>query len=273
MNDVIHDTELRVFGQKRCGHHAIMAWLGLQLGRETFVFNDCKPFDDPYRTHTNTPPFVWKYPQLAQNGSAGRDAEWVPFTTVEQEAERIKTLRFVKKTNVIFSFEDFELHHYGENIIPVEFVGRCRRRFNVIVLRDPFNHLASLMGISHKFPHVTFNYSFVISNWKRYAQEYLGETNNVPEKLCILYNRWFLSREYRDEICAKLGVRNHDAGLEVVPPNGTGSSFDGLKFDGKAQSMLVLHRWRKFATHPDFLIAACDTELRGYSDRLFGRVI
>ena len=61
----------------------------------------------------------------------------------------------------------------------------------------------------------------------------------------IYYDRFVVDQEYRKSICNQLGgTYNEDLLLQVVD-NGDGSSFDGIEFDGKADKMQVLTRYKQ----------------------------
>ena len=84
--------------------------------------------------------------------------------------------------------------------------------------------------------------------WKKMALEGLGETNLLPSpKTVVLYDKWFSSKRYREEISEKLGLIHTDKRLNVVLKIGVGrswgSSFDQMKKKNEAQSMDFLTRW------------------------------
>ncbi len=71
----------------------------------------------------------------------------------------------------------------------------------------------------------------------------------------IVYDKWVKSADYRKEICRILDLRYTNCGFRDVPTNGGGSSFDGLKFNGKAHEMKVLERWKEYEDDEGFQIA------------------
>ena len=270
--DTRNELEIRIFGQKRSGHHAIIGWLGSQLGHGNFFFNDCCAFVDPFRTHVNTLPFIQCYRAFANHRSEGR-SQYEPFhDTAGVEAERAEQVRVRPKARLIVSFEDFNLECYERHVVQTADVGNSVRRVNLLVLRDPFNLLASL--IRERGGDITrWKYAGICSTWEQYAREMLGETNFLEHKVCVSYNRWFVDRPYRDQIASEFGATNRDIGLLTVPPNGRGSSFDGLVFDGKAQEMQVFRRWQEFADNPQFWALFAYRELGRLASALFGDVI
>lgn len=69
----------------------------------------------------------------------------------------------------------------------------------------------------------------------------------------IFYDSWVKSVDYRKEICRNLNLRYTNCGFRDVPQNCGGSSFDGLGFDGKANEMRVLTRWKEYENNEGFM--------------------
>lgn len=68
----------------------------------------------------------------------------------------------------------------------------------------------------------------------------------------ISYNKWVSSAEYRKDICYDLDLKYTNCGFRDVPQNCGGSSFDGLEFDGRANEMDVLNRWKEYENDAGF---------------------
>jgi len=109
--------------------------------------------------------------------------------------------------------------------------------------------------------------------WKSYAKEYLGKTNYLGEnKIVINYNLWFSSKNYRNNIEKKLGLEPNDKKINEVLDIGRGSSFDGIKFNGKANKMKVLERWKLLADNAFYKTVLKDKELIKLSNKIFGKI-
>lgn len=69
----------------------------------------------------------------------------------------------------------------------------------------------------------------------------------LEDKDClrIKYDQWCTDLAYRYNLCNILGLKFTDCGFEDVSPNGDGSSFDGLKFQGRASNMNTTERYKK----------------------------
>ncbi|GAG01790.1 unnamed protein product, partial [marine sediment metagenome] len=151
-------------------------------------------------------------------------------------------------------------------------IGKSKNKYNVLILRDFFNWLASrLMKEKHGgqplnlFPEYNIlkknnwtQYASVIpgSNyrkmktvfkyWKFYAEEFLGKTNYLEcedsLKICISFNQWFSDEGYRKKIAKQLGLEYSDFSLDFA---GSPSSFNPNEcWDKNVQEMKVLDRWK-----------------------------
>ncbi len=78
--------------------------------------------------------------------------------------------------------------------------------------------------------------------WISHAQEFLGLTNHLENKVCIYFNSWFSSRDYRPNISRRLNLKFTDNGFSKISQIGGGSSFDNTHFDGSNQTMGALNR-------------------------------
>ena len=87
--------------------------------------------------------------------------------------------------------------------------------------------------------------------------------------LIINFNNWFVSKEYRKKISETLGVPFTDKGLEFIPEDGKGSSFDKRQYNGIAQQMKVLERYKVFMHDELYLEAMEDEELQALALELF----
>jgi hypothetical protein len=120
---------------------------------------------------------------------------------------------------------------------------------HVLILRDVENMLASRI---RKALQIESNPAYprepgpllerVVANWKAHAREWLGETNLLPNKLCVDYALWCESQPYRRSISEALGLRFDDRGYTRVSEIGGGSSFDGTRLDGASGKMRVFDR-------------------------------
>jgi hypothetical protein len=114
-----------------------------------------------------------------------------------------------------------------------------------IQLRDPYNWLASLQrGVTERS--VNWPDAVSLRKWVDYARLCAGGCEWVS------FNRWFSDADYRRGLAVRFDFRVNRAGeaWQRVPSRGGGSSFDGLRYAGRAQGMGVLERYRLYLDDP-----------------------
>ncbi len=246
--EVINQKEIRIVGIRRTGNHAIVGWIRAQHPEYAFHINHPPAGKNPYQ-------FLYTH-----------------FKKPEQYQEAIGN--FSKKSLLILSYEDQEI----EKICSAKFekfhdtyVGISASRFDVLILRDPFNLLASRIK-SNKSSLTDGTALEAIQFWKSYAREFLGETQFlIHNKLCINFNKWHYDAQYREEIAKHLNLEFTDAGRERVRDYGGGSSFDGRQLDGQASQLKILNRWELFEDVDWFWNLFKDEELLDYTERIFDK--
>jgi len=156
-----------------------------------------------------------------------------------------------------------------------------RDKCAIIILRDPFNLFASWSynRILQKLKIKEIkNFADI---WKEHAREFLGDTDNFNSKICISYNKWFVSVEYRKELCDKFGMKFTDEGKNKLSLSGNGSSFNGMdkRFRKHADRLDTLNRWKVFLIEDkydsykkNFMEVFKDHELISLSKRIFGQI-
>lgn len=260
-----NDVVMRVFALRRSGHHAILNWIRHQLPVRHWLLNDCtmglNPFDGAV---------------LSSSLVRGRWHEHRVF-----RIDREKAGAHTYKGALIYNFEEPDLSRVPREMpIAAErsWFGESLRRHDILMLRDPFNQLASKLKWAYgdvDRPSKPSLDEVVEARdlWKMHAREFLGETAHLSDLVTLSYNDWFLDREYRDRKATELGFANRDVGLDEVArwgPTLSKDSFDGLRYDGRAQEMKVLERWRRFEADEFYRSLVDDAELHGLSARIFG---
>ena len=256
---------MRVFAPRRSGHHAILNWIRYHLPGRHCLLNDCTLGKNPLASCARGNSLVHSW------AGEHRFFDW------QQELAD----RHAKKGTLIHNYEDCDFRYLLEQVSPEQedvWLGASQTRFNVLILRDPFNLFASKLrwayGKQNLAPDLA-HFSVLRELWKVYAHEFLNETNYLPNRVSISYNDWFLSRDYRDRLGRQLGFINRDLCIDEVAkwgPTMWGDSFDGLQYDGQARRMKVMERWREYQ-HDEFFCALFqDEELWDLSRRLFGEM-
>jgi hypothetical protein len=133
-----------------------------------------------------------------------------------------------------------------------------------LILRDPYNHFASLCRSGRGGGHAVFRYRLL---WKQYANEVLGRTRFLPEgTVPILYNEWTLSAEYRRKTAKRLQIDASGEAYARTPGYGGGSSFHGV-VEGVPDG---LHeRWRDLADDETYR-SMFDEEIAILAKEIFG---
>jgi len=256
------------FGIKRSGNHALQNWILHQIPEKTCVFNQAEIGGNPLHVHHFR---IYQDMQLAYNG------------------RRLFGGTYdgpVENNSIFYTYENIELPTITDGISMgrnnLLSMGPFDYSANIMVLRDPFNMLASLF-IDYKraeAPRMWPPPDKYISLWKAHAKEFLGVTSylksssdNGPLKVCISYNDWFTSEEYRKSVSNNLQLEFNDNGLQYVNRFGEGSSFDDQKYMYEAQKMKVLERWKQLENYPEwkdlFNKLLADDELVGLAKEIF----
>ncbi|MEO1403800.1 MAG: hypothetical protein AAFV72_21485 [Cyanobacteria bacterium J06635_1] len=258
VQEITNQKELRVVGLRRTGNHAIITWLEQQHTGVVRHLNNVKAGENPYR---------YKGENLSDH-HPGEHAKMV-------EAYRRQAQgNLVKRDCLIHSYEDWGLDQVGSRRFEHYhdlYVGRSQQRFDVLILRDPFNLLAS--RLKKGYVAVKPRRRDVVDLWLQYAKEFVGETDHLAHnRVCINYNRWFCDRTYRQTLAEQLNMTFSDAGLNTVRSLGGGSSFDAQNMNGQATHMDVTHRWKHFANDPHYRQTLTNEEIWAYSEKIFGPI-
>lgn len=238
---------INFFGLKRSGNHAVINWIIANSGIEGAVHMN-NVFD-----LSESPPKIINQSQIKKELSGNTKL-------------------------LVLSYEDVSLND-GIIEVPAYKFSENHKFVNVILLRDFYNFLASRIGILESIkkagvrnPIQKVSLEEVKNLWKQYAKEYQGKTNFIKESLSVSYNDWYKSKDYRDELLRDLfGVNsiNKDKDLNKVSDHGRGSSFDGLTYDGRANEMKVLERWKVYQEKPIFQNLINDDLIRKINREVF----
>ena len=241
-----NEKEIRVVGTKRSGHHAIVYWLEAHFAKPILV-NDCEPSTNPFDN-------------AAQIRPPGTDLS-------------------LPKEGLIINYEDRHL----EDVFSAEaeekneaFVGPSGETYDVLVLRDAYNYVASRMKLQDYWirkviPDIRtpVGQKYAIGLWKEHAREFLGQTSIRKKRVVnVSYNMWFRSEKYRRELSAKFGLEFTDAGRNTVKGVGE-SSFNRTAMNGRGSEMKVLDRYQEFMDDDVFKKVFDDDELRTLSHQIF----
>ena len=261
--DIANKCEIRVAGMQRSGNHAIINWIMRLCSGKICFLNNVDPLKNPYLTY--------------------KDKNLKNIDEDEFEKDKEKSGRAIKKDYLIYSYEEHPLQDSFNREFEKnhdKFLGKSSKRFDVLIIRDPYNFFASRIkleefGILNSRIHLIDEKSKkVVANlWKDYAKEYLGKTNYLKNnKIVISYNKWNSDKNYRKLLAKKFKLKFKDLKDEHMSKYGPGSSFDKFKYKGQAHKMKVLERWKVFKDYPFYRSIFEDKELVGLSDKIFGKI-
>lgn len=249
-----------VYALCRSGHHAIINWMGMNAKSPVLFLNGVE----------NNPQF--------ENGNVyDSDSDKYRFHTYRRQVDGNQVVIYVESfiitpfPNKSYLIEDRDLILCTEMLSYVEIDDERYRKIRwikkrpldirrIIILRDPFNNLASVLRL--KSAEKTKK---MLVLWKEYYR--LLKTN--PKFYGISYNLWKTSKEYRDGVAKDLSLCTNDYGLDIVSHYGGGSSFDGMDKDGSGSSMDTLSRYEELKNDAKF-ISYFDKEIKRMALDYFG---
>ena len=233
MDDYLFEKEVRIFGLKRSGMHGASAWIFGHFGKPKAVVQN--------NTHLT---FMERLTR-----------DWFELR-LRRVKEPVCYINIIEHDELSMIHNKLHDSKYEYNVEKARFAEKYNKKFfsrdeyNVLIVRNPFNNLASL---SKMRPSLTQKLIPTFKEmWIQYAEEALFKTNWLFPKVVFLFDKWFSNEEYRKELSLALGCSFTDAGLNRIHGS-IGSSFDGKRFDGKAQEMNVLGRWKQLENKEDYV--------------------
>jgi hypothetical protein len=244
-------------GMRRSGLHAISDWLSTLFKGPQFFLNDLN--------HAAT---------VTQDTPC---SELPSLPTSKQS--RISD----SKRLLLVSAEELSLACASRLALPCNLAGHDTRRVNILILRDPYNCIASRIRAFHAnlgngwtqvlVERRSGGIRGVVRLWIELAQEFVAlETDPLRNILLINYNRWFGDAQYRTLLASQ--IESDFPGAEKpnrVPKYGFGSSFDGMSLGRNPERMNLFERWVSAIEDPLFREAMeYSTALHELSERIFG---
>ena len=284
--------EISCFGLRRSGNHGILNWITSQ-DNDPYVHLNAVRLNidkDPYKGYgevfiSGINPFIYhkqnfKFrprPFLGSLRYLMNPEVKFSYGCDRDEVDREALRKYKVKPLVIHSYEHYSFSEVMGSWFEEkreDFLGKSQDRFDLLILRDPYNTFASLI----KRGEVIEEAEPIINKWIEYAKEYLGLSNYLKNRISVNYNEWFQNKTYREEMARSLGLVFSDAGIDTIPRIGRkgkrkGSSFDGLNYQGQATKMGVLSRYEEFLDHPAMLKVLANKELNELSTEIFGSIL
>ena len=242
-----NQIEIRVIGQMRSGNHVIVDWLRSLYGQRSVCFlnnilhGDCDPF---------------------------LNCEGFDHTHAVRPIKR-RDLKAVDRDVLILSYEDRKSLDQGDvdlltSVLGQEYaqglaayVGNSRHHFDVVIVRDPFNCLASRLALLRQRGGMggLEDIGMIKRHWKEIARLiHAPAVKGDRERVVISYNRWLVDQAYRSDLGGRLLATAEQGIPDQISRYGGGSSFETetqsvtpLTFGDlvrKAPKLLSLHRWK-----------------------------
>ena len=221
--------EIYVFAMQRSGHTAIVNWLCKQNA-------PAYHYDHMVRSRKNPIPGVWQPKRFI--------FEYIPLRSgkVKVNTQKLNykpSQKLFQKSLVVYGYEDKKIYKQFE--IEKEVIA---------IIRNPLNWKAS---------------RFRLSRYKTKGENKKWLSHLESNVYKIFFDEWFINKEYRKKICDDLKLNFNDKGLLDVQQV---SSFDQKKFDGRAQDMNVLERWKAYKDKRIFMDQVSEDMLKKYHQAL-----
>ena len=219
-----------IYGLRRSGNHAIIAWLMNNLNSEIIDYKEPIPLIAPMPSEGFISQYLGDVIHINDVSS-----NW-----------GIKGGNYIKglidayvsigMKSVIVSYEDTPYTHSFSNI---DNYACLKDSTKIIISRDIRNIVASRIK-KNKLGCVVNNH--IIDVWLK--------NENSPENINIIrYENWLTSKDYRDNISNKLGLTNRDV-THIVSAAGAGSSFKDQS-TGTINKDILLNRYKTIEFSPD----------------------
>ena len=239
--------EYRFWSMRRSGHHAIINWVKNNIQGRVFFTNNVADRGSEFR-------------KLKKNPLVVKDCDFYLYNIEERHID-----------SMLVDIPKYR-HLYGYMNGPI---------VDVIVLRDPKNFFASRLASATNKPSTVKEFGAAtkkaVNLYKHYMREFLRQSNYLHMPICVNFNKWFEDQNYRMHLSDKFNMPYGEKGMQTVgvpkcKGNKTGgiSSFDNMKFNGKATTMDVLNRWVAFKSDSRFKKVLRDQEMMSLAESIFG---
>lgn len=232
---MVNAHEIRVFALRRSGHHGILHWLRGHFTGEVRLQNNVSLL------------------------AAG-----------DSHAYNVSADKGDSRDAFIFNVENPDLGTVMARLQSNAWAtdqGKSRNVHHLLVLRDPYNRLASRIAVWGRDTQWGDSIQLEMALWKQHAREFLGRTHHLPAGTCMVaYNDWVSREDYRRALSRRMGLEFSDSLLHHIEEAGA-SSFDISERDAKR--LKPLERWKGFLQHTGFL-SLLDSETRSLADEIFG---
>jgi len=220
---------IRVWAIRRSGHHAVINWLKCCLEKKhsvgvinaLFMPFHQKTFDGYQDVIKSNPDYL----------------------IYNIEDESFNEIRENGSKKLLDKLDDYNIPHYVD--------------YDMYVIRDPFNCLASRWAAKRVRPTVTRKLGAISKKVIKLYIEYFDKfkEKESSNEIFVNFNKWFVDENYRRWISQRFNVPFTDEGIGIVSKWGGGSSFDKYKYrkGNKGMNMDVLNRWKRLKGNKEYM--------------------
>lgn len=248
----MHDRCYAIIGARRSGIHLVADFVLSQFS-PACIYNECPPMGNPGRQPANILPL----------GDPPADPH-----------QPLEALGLI--------FEDHDLDRVANRTVE-QFTGSARALWTLLVIRDPWNMLASRLKWQ-QFGRAPELCDPVRGRdlWLEYAMEATGRSSKLGDRknghvVPVLFNQFVRDDaagfRYRRYVAGQLDLPLGARGIRGVPGFGGGSSWDRTHYDGRGHKMQVQDRWKQLggdSVHELWRLTADPPALRTLALDLFG---
>ena len=255
------NREIHVLGIQRTGQHAVASWLIGHFDKVCYR-NSMSQIGEKAKNTKGVEPPWWYFKSNCETWQVSND------DSIDMGVDAI-----ILGTEITFDKVGLNPRideQKRQMAIKCGVNGFSEKQNYVMVIRNPFNHYASVLKWSRN-RRLGDPVSFAAA-WIAMAKEVLGETNNIPNpKTIVIYDKWFADIEERRKISELLDLKFNDSRLSIVMKIGVdrqyGSSFDGMNKQN-GQEMDVLNRWKCVKDNSNFKALRDNKQIIEYSEKL-----
>jgi len=243
-----------LWGLKRSGNHVVANWLYANLGANGKETLDSSDIHRQLRQgHCDPAAGVAFYNNCGQLNSRQFQLGLLTRADFERARRRHRV--------TIFGVEDCQLRFASRTPAAADI-------FNVLVLRDPLNNIASRLEAAKTRPEVFRTDEAYVDLLASYCEEYLDLRNTLTNKVVLNFNHFVGDREYRDSIAGGFGVENREVLTEASDYGGSSSFSPGR---GASSRSALLTRFQQHPIPDDLLeLLLARSVIRDACTKLFG---
>ncbi|NND61312.1 MAG: hypothetical protein HKN49_13725 [Gammaproteobacteria bacterium] len=246
-------SAILTLAMQRSGQHLVIRWIA-HCAESALHLNNCR-FE---RRGLQYVLAAWNARRIIYRGGEVDDA------SLEDSVLLRTDLTGQQFDLILYSLEDPDLTELQLRRV----LARPHTR-GVLIMRDPFNWLASVMHRDVGNPNAVLR---KLALYKQHLRNALGDENGTGQPLVVVnFGRFLRSESYRLDLAMELGLTVTDVAehsLAEIADFGGGSSFSGTAAEDN-HAKKVESRWEHFMDDATYRELISDNELQSLARRLF----